>query len=63
MQHAWERLEMHTVFELENLNGRDHLVELGVDGSIILEWILGKQVWKVLSGLIWLRIGTSSGSL
>jgi hypothetical protein len=30
---------------------------LGVDGNIILEWILGK-VW---TGCIWLRIGTSGG--
>jgi hypothetical protein len=33
---------MHTVFWLENLKGRDHLEDLGVDGDIILEWILGK---------------------
>jgi hypothetical protein len=25
---------------LENLEGRDHLEDLGVDGKIILEWIL-----------------------
>jgi hypothetical protein len=29
-------------FWLENLYGRDHLEELGVDGKIILEYILGK---------------------
>jgi hypothetical protein len=33
---------MHAVFWLENLKGRDHLVDLGVDGKVILEWILGK---------------------
>jgi hypothetical protein len=27
---------------LENLKGRDHSENLGVDRKIILEWILGK---------------------
>jgi hypothetical protein len=29
---------MHTIFWLENLKGRDHLEDLGVDGKIILQW-------------------------
>jgi hypothetical protein len=33
---------MHTKLYSENLKGRDYLVELGIDGKIILEWILGK---------------------
>jgi hypothetical protein len=33
---------MHKLFWLENLMGRDHLEDLGVDGKIILEWILRK---------------------
>jgi len=33
---------MITIFLLENLKGRDYLDEGGVDGKIILEWILGK---------------------
>jgi hypothetical protein len=32
---------MHTVFWLENLN-KNHLEDLGIDGKIILEWILAK---------------------
>jgi hypothetical protein len=44
---------------LANLKGRDHLEDLGVDGRIILEWILGKQGGKVWAGCIWLRIMTS----
>jgi hypothetical protein len=36
------RDDIHTVFGLENLNGRDCLEDLGIDGRIILEWILGK---------------------
>jgi hypothetical protein len=38
---TWERCEMHTKFWLENLKGRNHLEELGIDKNI-LEWILGK---------------------
>jgi hypothetical protein len=34
--------EMHTVIWLENLKVRVHSEDLGVDGKIILEWILGK---------------------
>jgi hypothetical protein len=39
----WRMGEMRdTIFWLENLKGRDHLEDLGVDGEI-LEWILGEQ--------------------
>jgi hypothetical protein len=38
---------MHTIFWLENLKGNDHLEDLGVDGRIILEGILGKQDGRV----------------
>jgi hypothetical protein len=34
---------MHTQFGLESLKGRDHFEDLGEDGKIILEWILGKE--------------------
>jgi hypothetical protein len=33
---------MHTIFLLKNLKGRDDSEELGVDGRVILEWILRK---------------------
>jgi hypothetical protein len=46
-----------------NLKGRDHSEDVGIDGRIILELILGKQVGKVWTGFIWLRIGTSGGLL
>jgi hypothetical protein len=29
-------------FYLENLKGRDHLLDVGIDGIIVLEWILEK---------------------
>jgi hypothetical protein len=54
---------MYAEFLSENRKGRDHSEDLGVDGKIILEWILGKQGGKVWTGLIWLRLGTSGGPL
>jgi hypothetical protein len=33
---------MHTKCLSENLKGRDHFEDTGVDGKIISEWILGK---------------------
>jgi hypothetical protein len=39
-----------------------HLEDPGIEGRIILRWIYRK--WKgVLTGLIWLRIGTDDGNL
>jgi hypothetical protein len=38
---------MHTIFWVENLNGRDHLEDLSVDGRIILEWVLQKYGGKM----------------
>lgn len=34
-----------------------HLEDREVDGIIILEWILGNQVWRMRIELIWLRTG------
>jgi hypothetical protein len=42
MYHTWEGCEMHRIFWLENLKGRNHSEDLGIDRKIILEWILGK---------------------
>jgi hypothetical protein len=33
--------------------------ETGIDGKLILEWILGKYGRKVWTGCIWLKIGMS----
>jgi hypothetical protein len=54
---------MHKIFWLENMKGRDNSENLNVDGSLILEWILGKQGGKVGSECIWIRTGTSGGLL
>jgi hypothetical protein len=42
---------------------KDHLKVLGIDGKITLKWILGKRDGKVWTGCIWLRIGSSGGTL
>ena len=46
-----------------NLRERDHLGDPGVDGSIILRWILRKWEGVVGTGWSWLRIGTGGGRL
>ena len=43
--------------------GRDKLEDPGVDGRIILRWILSKWDVRTWTGLIWLWIGTGSGHL
>jgi hypothetical protein len=44
---------MHVRFLSENLKGRDHSEDLGVDGRIILEWILVKTVLEFVE---WIRL-------
>jgi hypothetical protein len=46
-----------------NLRERDHLVDPGVDGRIILRWIFRKWDMGVWTGSSWLRIGTGGGDL
>jgi len=41
---------MHTIFWLKNLMGRDHLEDIGIDGRVILEWILLKYSGRVWTG-------------
>ena len=55
------RGEVHTVFWWGNLSERDHLEDLGVDGRIILRWII--RTWEVgaWTGSSWLRIRTGGG--
>jgi hypothetical protein len=48
---------------LESLKGRDHSEEGGVDGRIILKWILEKSGFRMCIGFIWLIIGTDVGLL
>jgi hypothetical protein len=55
--------EVHTGFWWEDLKEGDHLEDLGVDGSIILNWTYKKWDRMARTGLIWLRIGTGGGFL
>jgi hypothetical protein len=43
--------------------GKNHSKNVGLDGRIILERILGKWVGKVWTRCIWLRTGISGGLL
>jgi hypothetical protein len=38
---------------LENLKGRDHSEDIGVDGRIMLEWILPEIGWE---GVDWIHL-------
>jgi len=47
----------------EDPTERGHLVDSGVDGSIVLIWVFKKWDGKGWTGLIWLRIETGDGLL
>jgi hypothetical protein len=40
MWHEWAKSEMHKGFRWERLKERHHLASLGIDGRIILKWIV-----------------------
>jgi predicted small integral membrane protein len=44
---------MPTKFQSEILKGKDHLIDLGVDGNIILKWVLNKES----VGVEWIHMG------
>jgi len=50
--------EVHIRFWLGDLRERDKLQDLGVDGRIILKWLLKQWDVGAWTGFIWLRIGT-----
>jgi hypothetical protein len=47
---------MHTKFWSENLTERDHLEDPRVDGRAIFKRIFKKQIGRLWTGFIWLRI-------
>jgi hypothetical protein len=56
-----ERRDVHRVL-VGKPEGKSHLEDPGVDGSIILKWIF--NTWDgAWTGLIWLRTGTGGGLL
>jgi hypothetical protein len=52
---------MHTKFWSEYLKERDHLEDIGVDGRIILKWVLEKRCVMMWTGFIWLSVGSNGG--
>jgi len=63
MQREWGRGDAYTEFWWGNLRKKDHLDNPGVDGRIILRWILRKWYVGAWTGLSWLRIWTVGGHL
>jgi hypothetical protein len=57
------RGEVRVGSEWKNLRVGEQLEDPGVDGRIILEWILEKRDGGAWTGSIWLRIGTDGGLL
>jgi hypothetical protein len=58
---TWQNLIFFLLIQFlsTHLKGKDHSEDVGIDGRIILEWILGKWHGKVGTGCMWLRTGTS----
>ena len=66
MKWAWHVRRMgggegHAGFWWGRPRVRVHLEDLGIDGRIILKWMLGKWDGEAWAGLIWLRIGIGGG--
>jgi len=43
--------------------GKSYLGDPGIDGRIILRWIIRKWVVRAWTGSSWIRIGTGGGQL
>jgi hypothetical protein len=55
------RGEVFTGFRLGDRKARDHWKDLGVGGSIILKWNLGRYISMRRTGISWLKIGSNGG--
>jgi hypothetical protein len=54
---------VQTEFGWGHLREEYYLEEIGIDGRIILKWILKKWLGEAWTGLIWLMIGRGGGHL
>jgi hypothetical protein len=63
MQRVWGREDVYTSIWWGKLRERDHWGDPGVDGRIILRWILMKWDVALWTESSWLRIGTVGGHL
>jgi hypothetical protein len=57
------KIKVCTKFWAENLKVKGYLEDPGVDGSIILEWILRKEGGNVWTRFIWVSMASSGGLL
>jgi hypothetical protein len=55
--------EQQKAFFLPNLQKRNHLKDLDLDGKIILKWILKEQAGRAWPGVTEARIGVGVGIL
>jgi hypothetical protein len=60
---VWERVKVYTGFWWGNTRERYHLEDAGVDGRIIIQWILLTWDVRAWTGSIWLRIGTAGDAV
>jgi len=56
--HGTNGICMHG-FGRKKLKGEGHSEDIGLDGKIILEWILEKQGGKLWTRFTWPRVGTT----
>jgi hypothetical protein len=61
MWHVCGRREFHTGFWRANLKATAHLNHLGVDGKILLIFVLHKSVGSPWTGFNWLRMRIRGG--
>jgi len=54
--HTGDRREVHLGFGRGDLVERDHQEDSGIDGRIILKWVLKKWDGEARTGLLWLKI-------
>jgi hypothetical protein len=63
MQRVWGRGEVYTGFWWGNLRERDHWGDKGLDGRIILKWVIRRLGVAAWNGSSWLKIWKGGGRL